>query len=283
MRFGIAWREVVWRTGGACAAWYDVGCRSKFPALHASMDLLPAHFTLTQIILTVVIFAWGGFVRTGIGFGGAALGLPLLLIVYNQPLFWLPIIGAHLLFFSGLTLRTRLNSVDWGYLRNSSRYIMPAAVVGVLGLINLPNRWLLIFIYSVTLFYAVIWLMNWAIQSRGGWADRALLAVGGYIAGTSLTGAPLMVAVYMRNVAREHLRNTLFVLWFILVTIKMGTFVAFDVELHLMTALALLPFAAVGHVIGLRAHEFILENDERFKRVVGAGLAVVSVVGLWNL
>ena len=247
------------------------------------MNLLPPDFTLTQIVLTLVFFAWGGFVRTGIGFGGAALGLPLLLIVHDQPLFWLPIIGAHLLFFSGLTLRTRLNNVDWGYLRNSGRFIIPAAVIGVLGLINLPTRWLLIFIYSVTLFYAVIWVMNWAIESRGGWADRALLAVGGYVAGTSLTGAPLMVAVFMRNVAREQLRNTLFVLWFILVTIKMGTFVAFEVELHLLTALALLPVAAVGHVIGLRAHDVILQNDERFRRIVGAGLLVVSLVGLWSL
>lgn len=247
------------------------------------MNLLPADFALTQVVLTLALFVWTGFVRTGIGFGGAALGLPLLLMLHDQPLYWLPIIGAHLLFFSGLTLRTRFGNVDWKYLRAASRWIMPTAVVGVLGLINLPNTWLLIFIYSITLFYAVIWMMNWAIESRGGWADRALLAVGGYVAGTSLTGAPLMVAVFMRNVAREQLRDTLFVLWFILVTIKMGTFVAFDVPLHLITALALIPAAAVGHVIGLRAHRAILRNDERFRRVVGVFLATVSLIGLASL
>ncbi len=47
-----------------------------------------------------LVFAWTGFVRAGIGFGGAALGLPLMLFVQNTPLLWLlPIIGVHLLFF----------------------------------------------------------------------------------------------------------------------------------------------------------------------------------------
>lgn len=241
------------------------------------------HFDLTQTLLIALIFVWTGFVRTGLGFGGAALGLPLMLFIDDRPLFWLPIIGAHLLFFSGLTLRTRLDNVDWAYLRRSSVFIIPAALVGVFGLINLPNRWLLIFIYAITLFYAFIWVMNWAISSRHDWVDKLLLILGGYVAGTSLTGAPLMVAVYMRNVAKEQLRNTLFVLWFILVAIKMGTFAALGVELHLYTALLLLPVAAIGHVLGLRAHEAIIRNDAHFKRWTGIGLMIVSGLGLLKL
>jgi uncharacterized membrane protein YfcA len=241
------------------------------------------HFDSTQTVLIGLIFLWTGFVRTGLGFGGAALGLPLLLFVDNQPLLWLPIIGSHLLFFSGLTLGTRLNNVDWGYLRRSSLFIIPAALVGVFGLLNLPNRWLLVFIYSITLFYAFIWAINWSIHSHNQWVDKFLLVLGGYIAGTSLTGAPLMVAVYMRNVAKDQLRNTLFVLWFILVAIKMTTFAAVGVDLHLLTALGLLPVAAIGHVAGLKAHDAILQNDQRFKRVMGVGLMVVSILGLWKL
>lgn len=221
--------------------------------------------------------------RTGLGFGGAALGLPLMLFIDKQPLLWLPIIGSHLLFFSGLTLGTRLNNVDWGYLRRSSVYIVPAALVGVLGLLNLPTRWLLLFIYSVSLGYAVIWVVDWPIRSHNHWVDKLLLVLGGYIAGTSLTGAPLMVAVYMRNVAKNQLRNTLFVLWFILVAIKMTTFAVVGVDLHLMSALILLPIAAVGHVMGLKVHDVILRNDRRFKRVMGTGLMVVSILGLWTL
>lgn len=241
------------------------------------------HFDLTETLLIGLIFVWTGFVRTGLGFGGAALGLPLMLFIDDRPLLWLPIIGAHLLFFSGLTLRTRLGNVDWAYLRRSSLFIVPAALVGVFGLLNLPNDWLLVFIYSVTLFYAFIWTMNWAIHSRHDWVDKLLLIVGGYVAGTSLTGAPLMVAVYMRNVAKERLRDTLFVLWFILVAIKMSTFAAFGVELNLPTALMLLPVAAIGHVLGLKAHDSIIRNDAHFKRWTGVGLMIVSGLGLLKL
>ena len=240
-------------------------------------------FSTAQLLLTALIFVWTGFVRSGLGFGGGALGLPLLLFVEPDPLLWLPVIGAHLLFFSGITLRTRLNNVDWGYLRHSSQFIIPAAIVGVLGLLNLPTQWVLVFIYSVTLFYAFTWVMNRAIESHSKWVDRSLLVLGGYVAGTSLTGAPLMVAVYMRNVSREQLRNTLFVLWFVLVVIKMSTFAVLGVDLHLLTALALLPVAAIGHITGLRVHDSVMRNDEKFKRWIGAGLMVVSVLGLWNL
>ena len=237
----------------------------------------------TQLLVVALIFIWTGFVRSGLGFGGAALGLPLMLFIDPDPLLWLPIIGFHLLFFSGLTLRTRINNVDWSYLKYSSIFIVPAALIGVFGLITLPLTWLLTFIYSVTLFYGIIWMMNWAIESHSPMLDRFLLLLGGYVAGTSLTGAPLMVAVYMRNVAREQLRNTLFVLWFMLVTIKMSAFAVLSIELNLLSALLLLPVAAIGHVLGLKSHDAILSNDEIFKRWLGAGLMLVSISGLWKL
>ncbi len=240
-------------------------------------------FTPSEILFTGLIFIWTGFVRSGLGFGGAALGLPFLLFINADPLLWLPVIGVHLLFFSGITLRNRLGNVDWGYLKHSSQFIIPAAIAGVLGLVNLPTRWVLIFIYTITLFYAFIWVMNRAIESNGRWVDKGLLVLGGYVAGTSLTGAPLMVAVYMRNVAKDQLRNTLFVLWFVLVAIKMSTFAVLGIDLHLLTALTLLPVAAIGHVIGLRVHDAILRNDQKFKRWIGTGLMVVSSLGLWKL
>lgn len=247
------------------------------------MDSLLFDFTPTQLALTALLFVWTGFVRSGLGFGGAALGLPLMLFIYNQPLFWLPVVGLHLLFFSALTLRTRIGNVDWSYLKATSIYIVPAAIVGVPGLINLPNDILIVFIYSVTLFYAIMWLLDLAISSKGGWSDRLLLVLGGYVAGTSLTGAPLMIAVFMRNVAMAQLRNTLFVLWFVLVAIKMSTFVTLGMSLHWTSSLMLLPAAAIGHVIGLKAHDAILKNDRLFKRIIGGVLAVISGLGLWSM
>ena len=89
-----------------------------------------------------------------------------------------------------------------------------------------------------------------------------------------------MVAVFMRNVTAEQLRNTLFVLWFILVLIKMSTFKALGVDIHFLTAVYLLPVAAIGHVIGLKMHTLIIKNDQLFKRIIGAVLIVISVLGL---
>lgn len=240
-------------------------------------------FTLWQLILTILVFIWSGFVRSGLGFGGAALGLPLMLFIYDQPLFWLPVIGTHLLIFTSLTLSTRLKNVDWSYLKKTSIYIFPAKLAGVFGLLNLPNNWLIFIIYSITLFYSFLWLMNWHIQSQNGWTDKILLVIGGYVSGTSLTGAPLIAAVFMHQVVREKLRNTLFVLWFILVTIKMTTFATFGFDLHTASAILLVPIATIGHVIGLKTHDYILQNDQRFKRIMGGVLMMICLLGFSSL
>ena len=77
-------------------------------------------FSITELVLIALIFIWTGFVRSGLGFGGAALGLPLMLFIYNQPIYWLPIIGSHLLFFTSLTLRSRLKMLTGHTLKNQA-------------------------------------------------------------------------------------------------------------------------------------------------------------------
>ena len=235
---------------------------------------------LVQIILALLIFTWSGFVRSGLGFGGAALGLPLMLLVSDEPLFWLPMIGIHLLIFTSWTLRTRIRNVDWSYFKKSLIYILPAKLVGVFGLLNLPNNLLIVIIYSITMFYALLWLLNLSIHSERGWTDKLFLITGGYVSGTSLTGAPLIVAVFMQHIARDQLRNTLFVMWFVLVTIKLATFVTFGFDLHVASALLLVPAAAIGHVIGLKTHDYMLQNDRLFKRILGGMLILISILGL---
>ena len=104
--------------------------------------------------------------------------------------------------------------------------------------------------------------------------------MGAYISGTSLIGAPLIISVFGAHVSRLQLRDTLFVLWFILVVIKMLAYVIAGVDLQLRQHLWLLPCATLGHVIGLRFHEKIVEGDPRvFYRVLGLALLGVSVVG----
>jgi len=237
-------------------------------------------FDASSLALVGLIFLWTGFVRTGLGFGGAALGLPLMLLVGGSPVYWLPIIGLHLLFFSFLTLFKSIKKVDWHYLKRSLLWVIPPTLIGVAGLLSLPDTVVIVFIYSITIFYAITWIFNQKITSHKPWVDKALLVMGGYVAGTSLTGAPLIVAVYMRHVTKEYLRNTLFVLWFILVSIKMTAFVVMNVMIDWQFSLFLIPIAAIGHVIGIRAHQKIIENDQIFKKWVGGALLFISSFGL---
>ena len=109
-------------------------------------------FSSIEIVVISLIFVWIGFVRTGLGFGGAVLGLPLLMVVGGSPIDWLPIIGIHLLFFSGIALANSLNAVDWDYLKKSLPWILPAKVIGVIGLISLPPSVMTLIVYSITSF-----------------------------------------------------------------------------------------------------------------------------------
>ena len=237
-------------------------------------------FTPVDIVIISLIFIWIGFVRTGLGFGGAVLGLPLLMLVGGSPIDWLPIIGIHLLFFSGIALVRSLKTVDWSYLKQSLPWILPAKIIGVIGLISLPPTVMTVIVYSITSFYALTWIMNFQIASRRGWGSRLLLILGGYISGTSLNGAPLLVAVYMQNVDVKRLRNTLFVLWFLLVTIKMGAFLMVNVYINWKFSLMLIPVAGLGHYIGLKVHDRIIENDTQFKKWMGSVLIIICIAGL---
>ena len=237
-------------------------------------------FTSFEIVFISLIFVWIGFVRTGLGFGGAVLGLPLLVLVGGSPIDWLPIIGIHLLFFSGIALARSLNAIDWSYLKRSLPWILPAKIIGVIGLISLPPAVMTLIVYSITSFYALTWMLNYNIASREGWVSRLLLILGGYISGTSLNGAPLLVAVYMQNIDVKRLRNTLFVLWFLLVTIKMSAFLIVDVYINWQFSLMLIPVAALGHFVGLKVHDRIIENDKQFKRWMGSVLILICIAGL---
>lgn len=238
-------------------------------------------FSTTQWLAIVSIFTWTGFVRTGIGFGGAALGLPLLLLVENAPLVFLPVIGIHLLVFTSLTAGGRLRNIDWDFVRRSMGWMIVPKIIGVIGLLSLPTRWLVIFVFSITAAYAVSWIAQREIRSSSAWFDRVLLVIGGYVSGASLVGAPLIAAVAIREVELTRYRDTLFVLWFLLVVIKMTGFALAGVDLQVEMALWLLAPAALGHVIGLRFHERMISgNAAQVKRWLGSGLLIVSAMGL---
>ena len=237
-------------------------------------------FTFLELSLVVLIFIWIGFIRAGLGFGGAVLGLPILMLIGGSPIDWLPIIGIHLLFFSSITLSNSLKKVDWAYLKTSLPWILPAKIIGVIGLISLPPNIMTVIVYLITSLYALTWINNSQIISKKNWVNNLLLVLGGYLSGTSLMGGALLVAVYMRHIDIKKLRNTLFVLWFFLVSIKMAAFVIVGVNIDWRFSLMLIPVATLGHFVGLRVHDKIIENDTKFKRWMGSILILVCIIGL---
>jgi uncharacterized membrane protein YfcA len=247
-----------------------------------------------QYALIGLIFVWSGFVRTGLGFGGAVLALPFLLLVHNDPLVFLPLIAVHLMIFSSWIAwrghrrikrenpgEAAVSNIDWPYLWRTMKIMIVPKLIGVIGLLTLPARVMTVIIFCIVIAYAIGYLLNRPFRSNNRYADAGLLMLGGYVSGTSLIGAPLIVAVYASHVAKHQLRDTLFVLWFILVVIKMVSFIIVGVDLQLIHHLWLLPCAFVGHLIGERAHQRIVSADTPlFYRVLGLVLIMVSAAGL---
>ena len=257
-----------------------------------------ADLAFYQYLLIALIFMWSGFVRSGLGFGGAVLSLPFLLLVDNQPLVYLPLIAVHLLVFSALTVWQNqrkqgrkltsealpASTVDWAYLKKALAIMIVPKIIGVLGLLTLPAGLMTGIIFGIVSVYSISYIINRPFKSNHPVLDTGFLMLGGYISGTSLIGAPLIVSVFATHVAKHQLRDTLFILWFILVTIKMAAFIYAGVDLQLIHHLWLLPCAAIGHVIGLRFHHRIVEGDPKiFYRVLGVTLLSVSLVGIASL
>jgi uncharacterized membrane protein YfcA len=263
----------------------------------------------TQLVLIGLIFVWSGIVRSGLGFGGAVLSLPFFLLVADDPLLFLPPIAIHLLVFSGwITWKGHrraqqarraqasdaasgvetgppgpqaTSNVDWGFLKRALKIMIVPKLIGVIGLLTIEPRLMTVIIFGIVLVYAIGYVINRPVRSQHPWVERGLLMLGGYVSGTSLTGAPLIISIFARHVAKHQLRDTLFVLWFILVTIKMVSFLAAGVDLQLKAQLWAFPCALVGHLIGQRLHQrLVAAESPQFFRLLGLALIVISLVGL---
>jgi len=250
---------------------------------------------LSQCILIAIIFVWSGFVRSGLGFGGAVLSLPFLLLVHNDALLYIPIIALQLMFFSGLIFLqshhdkkshqkrgiNKEGTIDWPYLKKALLIMIIPKIIGVFGLIILPATVMGVIIFSIVSVYAVSYIFNKPFKSNHKWLDITFLMLGGYVSGTSLIGAPILTAVFASHVSKYQLRDTLFALWFILVGIKIAALIYLKVDFHLASQLWLLPCAGVGHLLGLKFHKILLEtNPIVFYRVMGGVLLFVSTIGL---
>ncbi len=249
-----------------------------------------------QLLLIGLAFVWSGFVRSGLGFGGAVLTLPFLLMIDNRPLVYLPIISVHLLFFASITvwqnnrtntgnthLKPGESTIEWGYLRYAIGIMIIPKLIGVFGLILLPNTLMSQIIFCIVGLYSLTYIFNKPFRSHSRKVDILFLVLGGYTSGTSLIGAPLIITVFANHIDKYKLRDTLFMLWLIFVGIKLVAFVIADVDLQLIHHLWLLPCAAIGHVTGLKFHQKMLHAETPlFFRVVGTALLLVSIAGFYH-
>ncbi len=241
------------------------------------LDTLP----IWQLGLLALCFVWSGVVRSGLGFGGAALSLPLMLLIVDDLLLFLPAIGFHLLFFSVLTIATRRENINWQFLSKLCAVMAIPFCAGLIGLLNISGTVLSLFVYAITLIYAASYIVNKTFVSHNRFTDFAFLVFGGYVSGVSLIGAPLIVALGIRRLPAHQLRETFFTVWIVMVLFKLGTFAVADVDLQIELTLLTFPAVAVGHFIGLRVHAKIIRGDQtQFQRFIGFGLATVSIIGL---
>ena len=242
-----------------------------------------------QYALIGLTFVWSGFVRSGLGFGGAVLALPFLLLVINDPLIFLPLIAVHLIFFSSLIMvqsfqnraEENFSTINWTYLKRSIGIMLLPKIAGVIGLLTLPPAVMSTIIFVIVFAYALGYIVNQPIEIKTKFQEYAFLWMGAYVSGTSLTGAPLIVPVVAARVNKRELRNTLFVLWWILTLIKLVSFMVAGVDLQLIHHLWLLPCAFIGHHLGNKMHTYLIEQETpTFFRVLGVALIAVSIIGL---
>ena len=242
-----------------------------------------------EYALVGLVFVWSGFVRSGLGFGGAVLALPFLLLIVNDPLVFLPLIGMHLIFFSTLIMvqstrdkaSEQLKTINWQYLKRSLWIMIIPKMMGIIGLLTLPPVIMSTIILLIVLAYAIGYIVNRPIEIKTKLQEYGFLGVGAYVSGTSLTGAPLIVPVVASRVEKYELRNTLFVLWWILTSIKLVSFIIVGVDLQLIHHVWLLPCAFIGHLLGNRMHTYLVEQETpTFYRVLDIALVIVSLTGL---
>ncbi len=243
-------------------------------------------FTTLNIIILLIAFWWAGFIRAGLGFGGAGLMYPIAFLAVDSVLFIVPIVGIQLLFFAGITLAMgEYKKIDWKVVRWVLAIIMIPKLIGVFGLLQLPEFWVLMSVYVIIIIYSLTYIFGNHGQTEKKKPNKFLngisLIFGGYVSGLTLSGAPIIAAAAIQYLKKEQVRASLYVIWIIAVTIKLSTLAAFNVDMQLEHQLWLLPIAAVGHVMGLRLHDKLISmKSQKFYRWMGIVLLTLSIIGL---
>ena len=241
---------------------------------------------LTPFVVSglLLCFLWSGFIRSGLGFGGLVLTLPFALMVVDSPLDIMPLAIVHVFVVGVWTVVFRFRNVDWMQLMRMIRVMAIPVLLGLFGLITIPEHWLLLLVFGVVLGYSANYIHPFIQISEGGWSHTLVLMLGGYLSGLALIGSPLIVAVAGHRIERHRLRDSLLALWVILAPPKLGILFYSGVDLHLDWQWWLLPVNLIGHLLGMKFHDHLLQlRSESFYRWLGFILLVVVLVGIFRV
>ncbi len=239
-------------------------------------------FTPLTIAILMLAFWWSGFVRAGLGFGGAGLMYPVAFLVVDSVIFIVPIVGVHLIVFTSYTLlKGDYKKIDWVTTRRLLLIILPAKIAGVFGLLQLPDLWLLMSVYIIIIFYSLGYIFDFKSNKPKKWLNIPSLLFGGYVSGLTLSGAPIIAAVAMQYLKKEQARASLYVIWIVAVTIKLSTLMYYNIDMQWQHQLWLFPVALVGTIMGNRMHDRLQQLNSRvFYRWMGIALLTLSLIGL---
>lgn len=238
-------------------------------------------FDTFTIVVLFLCFIWSGFLRTGLGVGATVLMLPFALLVVNSPLIIIPVVTTHAVVLSSATVIQHFHNVSWKHVGIFTGITAIPFAIGLYGLILLPEKWLMLLVYSITLIYSISYILQIRITKKNRGLDLFALLVGGYINGLSFTGGPPIAAVMSKHVPKQQFRDTFLAMVILIATIKFSTFYWVGINLQPQLQLIMLPAVLIGHVLGLRFHRYFVTTDERvFYRVLGIIIFVAVIVGI---
>lgn len=238
-------------------------------------------FDTFTIVVLFLCFVWSGFIRASLGVGALILMLPFALLVINTPLIIVPVVATHAVILSSLTVLQHFYNVSWKHVGIFLGITFIPFIIGLYGLIQLPEKWLVLLAYMITLVYSLSYLWPRPVAKKSTILDLVTLIIGGYINGLSFTGGPPIAAVMSKHVPKRQFRDTFLAMVILIATIKLSTFYWLGISLQPQLQLIVIPAVLLGHVMGLRFHRYFVSMDERiFYRWLGIVLLMVTLLGI---
>ena len=242
-------------------------------------ELVPAYFWLAAF--TVFI----GYIVFGlIGSGAGYIVIPVVSHVW-APTFLLPVAAALDLAAALAISRTDTRNVVRAELYRMIPMAFIGAVAGVTLLVLLPRNAVLVVLGCAALFFG-----GWSLADpvpRVG-ANQGWAYVAGFIGGAcgalfGIGAPPYQIYLSRRLADKSQLRATVATMVFFSVGSRLFLFALAGLFLakEFLTVLLLLPFAALGLLIGTRAH--LAVSRSQLGRVIGAVLLLAGGSLLWRI